>query len=213
MGVVMHVSVRFSRCLLAVFAVVGLSCSDSGGPDDDGPGDERPPAQLNILQLQPSSPALLNPVDSFYAKLGENREVRIFFADIEGGADEEYLRLSVDAQSLLTRPDGTPFATGDSILIHVSVVDPVQLLFEMQPSGLTFSPQHPARLAIRFSQCGDDFNQDGHVDGEDDTIEQELSIWRQETLTDPFIRLGGAQIGDREIEADLDGFSRYALAY
>jgi hypothetical protein len=208
----MRVSVRLSRCLLAVVAVAGLSCSDSGGPND-GPGAPRPPAQLNILHLDASSPPLLNPADSFYAKVGEDRELRIFFAEIEGEPGEEYLRLRVDAQSLLTRPDGTPFAAGDSILIHVSVVDPGQLLFEMQPSGLTFSPEHPARLNIHFRQCGDDFNRDGHVDEEDDSIEQELGIWRQETLTDPFVRLGSAEVGDRELEADLDGFSRYALAY
>lgn len=209
----MRFSVCFSRCILAVFTVAGLSCSDSGGPNDDGPGEPRPPAQLNILRLEPSSPPLLNPVDSFYAKLGEDREVRIFFADIAGGAGEEYLRLRVDAQSLLSRPDGTPFAAGDSILIHVSVVDPSQLLFEMQPSGLTFSPEHPARLSIHFSHCGDDFNGDGQVNHEDDSIEQELSIWRQEALADPFIRLGTVEQGNREIEADLEGFSRYALAY
>jgi hypothetical protein len=208
----MRVSVCFSRCLLAVFAISGLACSDSGGPNG-GPGEPRPPAQLNILQLEASSPPLLNPVDSFYAKVGEDRELRIFFADIEGGAGEEYLRLRVDAHSLLARPDGAPFAVGDSILIHVSVVNPTQLLFEMQPSGLTFSPEHPARLNIHFSRCGDDLNRDGHVDGEDDSVEQELSIWRQETLTDPFVRLGSAEVDDREIEADLDGFSRYALAY
>jgi hypothetical protein len=208
----MRVSVRLSRFLLAAVAAAGLSCSDSSGPDD-GPDEPRPPAQLNILHLEATSPPLLNPVDSFYAKVGEDREVRIFFADIEGGAGEEYLRLRVDAQSLLARPDGTPFAAGDSILIQVAVVDPAQLLFEMQPSGLTFSPEHPARLAIHFSHCGDDFNRDGRVDDEDDSIEQELSIWRQETLIDPFVRLGSAEVGDREIEADLDGFSRYALAY
>lgn len=210
----MRTTVFLPRFVLAAAAVVSLSCSDSGGPGDTGGGDTRPPTELNVLHLDSSSPPLLNPVDSFYAKRGENREVRIFFADIEGGQGEEYLRLRVDAQSLLARPDGTPFAEGDSILIHVSVVDPAELLFEMQPSGLAFSPDSPARLTIHFDHCGDDFNRDGHVDGKDDSIETTLSIWRQETLTDPFIKIGSAMVQDqREIEADLQGFSRYALAY
>ncbi len=157
----MRTAVTLPRFLFAAAAIVGLSCSDSGGPSDQGGGDNRPPAQLNILHLDSSSPPLANPVDSFYAKRGENREVRIFFADAQGGEGEEYLRLRVDAQSLLARPDGTPFAEGDSILIHVSVVDPAQLLFEMQPSGLTFSPSAPARLTIHFDHCGDDLNRDG----------------------------------------------------
>lgn len=210
----MRTTVFLPRLALAVAAVVSLSCSDSGGPGDPGGGNTRPPAQLNILQLAASSPPLLNPVDSFYAKRGENREIRIFFADTQGGEGEEYLRLRIDAQSLLTRPDGTPFEDGDSILVHVAVVDAAQLLFEMQPSGLAFSSGSPAQLTIHYNHSDDDFNGDGHVDGTDDSIETSLSIWRQEGPTDPFVRLGSALLKDqREIEADLQGFSRYALAY
>ena len=94
------------------------------------------------------------------------------------------------------------------------MVDPERLLFQMEPSGLTFSSDKPARLEIHYAQCGDDLNDDGKVDGQDDSIETTLSIWRQETLSDPFIRLGSIRSQDlREIDADLQGFSRYALAY
>lgn len=198
---------------LAIVALVAstLSCSDSSGPTS---GETKSPTELTIVRLATASPPLFNPVDSFYAKRGENREVRIFFADVEGQAGEEYLRLRVDAPSLLARPDGTLFQDGDSILIHVVVVDPTQLLFEMQPSGLRFSSTAPARLTIHYDHANDDFNEDGKVDQEDNSIETTLGIWRQETLTDPFVRLGSAVFKDlKEIDADLDGFSRYALAY
>lgn len=206
---------RITRFLphLALAAVVasGASCSDSSGP---GGGDTKGPAELTIVQLAVTSPPLLNPVDSFYAKRGEDREVRIFFADIEGGEGEEYLRLRIDAPSLLARPDGTPFQEGDSILVHVLVVDPTRLLFELQPSGLRFSPSAPARLKIHYDHANDDFNDDGQVNGEDDSIETTLGIWRQENPTDPFVRLGSAVVKDlKEIEGNLTGFSRYALAY
>ena len=210
----MRITLLCPRVLLAASLLAIASCSDSSGPGINGGGDTRPPAELNILRLAPSSPLLLNPVDSFYAKKGENREIRIFFADIEGGQGEEYLRLGIDNESLLARPDGTPFAEGDSILIHVSVVDPDRLLFQMEPSGLTFSSDKPARLKIHYGHSGDDLNDDGKVDGQDDSIESTLSIWRQETPSDPFIRLGSIRSQDlREIDADLQGFSRYALAY
>ena len=198
--------------LLALAGVAGLalSCSDSSGPGDI----TKPPAELTIVKLAPTSPPLFNPADSFYAKRGEDREVRIFFQDEAGGPGEEYLRLNVDAPSLLARPDGTPFQVGDSILIRVQVVDPAQFLFELQPSGLTFSTSAPARLKIHYDQANDDFNEDGHVDQEDDSIETILSIWRQEHPGDPFVRLGPAVVRDlKEIEAELQGFSRYALAY
>ena len=197
--------------VLAAVVASGASCSDSSGP---GGGDTKQPPDLNIVELAATSPPLLNPVDSFYAKRGEDREVRIFFADLEGGQREEYLRLRIDASSLLARPDGTLFQEGDSILVHVLVVDPTQLLFELQPSGLRFSASAPAKLKIHYDHANDDFNDDGQVNQQDDSIETTLGIWRQENLTDPFVRLGSAVVKDlKEIEGDLQGFSRYALAY
>jgi hypothetical protein len=207
----MRITRFLPRFALAALVVTSVSCSDSNGPAG---GDTKDPTELTIVRLSATSPLLFNPVDSFYAKRGEDREVRIFFADIAGRAGEEYLRLRVDAPSLLARPDGTLFQEGDSILIHVAVVDPLQLLFEMQPSGLRFSSAAPARLTIHYDHADNDFNQDGRVDQEDDAIETTLGIWRQEKLGDPFVRLGSAVFKDlKEIEADLNGFSRYALAY
>jgi hypothetical protein len=206
----MRITRFLPQLALASVAALAVSCSDSNGPGDI----TKPPAELSIVKLAQTSPPLFNAADSFYAKRGEDREVRISFADIEGGKGEEYLRLRVDAASLFARPDGTLFLVGDSILIHVQVVDPAQLLFELQPSGLRFSSNAPARLKIHYDQADDDFNEDGHVDGVDDSIETTLGIWRQETPSDPFVRLGAAVVTDlEEIEADLQGFSRYALAY
>jgi hypothetical protein len=197
--------------MLTAVAILAASCSDSSGPGGD---EQKPPADLNIIKLDGAGPPLFNPVDSFYAKRGENREVRLYFADIEGGQGEEYLRLRIDAPSLLARPDGTTFQEGDSILVHVLVVDPAQLLFELQPSGLRFSASNPARLKIHYNHADDDFNDDGDIDQEDDSIETTLGIWRQETPSDPFVRLGSVLSEDtKEIDANLEGFSRYALAY
>jgi hypothetical protein len=120
----------------------------------------------------------------------------------------------VDAPSLLSYPDGTPFAVDDSVLITVRVVDPAQLLFELEPTGLRFNPQEPAELKIHYDHADDDLDDDGDVDSEDDEIERTLAIWRQESPGDPFVRLGSLLIEDlEEIEAELEGFSRYALAY
>ncbi len=204
-------SVRALRCLLlaAVAGVIG-SCSDSSGPGDGS----RPPGELNVVHVAPTSVPLFNPVDSFFAVRGQDREVRIFFQDAVGGPGQEYFRLRVDAPTLLARPDGTPVATGDSVLIHVRVVDPSQMLFELEPSGLKFNPLVPARLAIHYDHAGGDLNDDGVVNGVDTAIEGTLAIWRQETPTDPFVRLGSVLTVDLdEAEAELTGFSRYALAY
>jgi hypothetical protein len=52
------------------------------------------------------------------------------------------------------------------------------------------------------------------VDPADEDLELTIAIWRQENEGDPFERLGSLLIDDlEEIDAELEGFSRYALAY
>jgi hypothetical protein len=204
-------TVRAFQCLLlaATAGAVG-SCSDSGGPSDG----TKPPGDLTVVHVAATSTPLFNPSDSFYAKRGEDREVRIFFQDQAGGQGEEYLRLRVDAPTLLALPDGTPVAIGDSVLIHVRVVDPTQMLFELQPSGLTFNPAVPAELKIHYDHANGDLNDDGVSNGEDTAIESTLAIWRQEQPGDPFVRLSSVlSIEIDEADAELTGFSRFALAY
>lgn len=194
-----------------LLAMLGFSaCSDSTSPGET----TRDPAELNVVRLDPVAPPLFNPVDSFYAKKGEDREVRIYFQDEVGGSGEEFLRLSVSAPSLLARPDGTPFLNGDSVLIKVSITDPTRILFDMEPAGLTFDPTRPAELKIEYAHADHDFNEDGSVNLADDQIKHILSIWRQETLADPFVRLGSVNEESlEEMSAEILGFTRYAIAY
>jgi hypothetical protein len=202
---------RAARLISLVAAALLVTACGSSDPGDD---DIRPPGELSIIRLAATSPPLWNPVDSFYAKKGVDREVSIFFQDGVGGQGEEYLRLRVDAPTLLERPDGTPFAVGDSILIKVSVVSPDSILFELQPTGLKFNPDVPAELRIHYDHADDDLDDDGDVDTEDDLVEDQLDIWRQEAPGEPFVRVGTAKSEElEEIEAELTGFSRYAIAY
>ena len=196
--------------LLAAWAGAAASCSDSSSPPDD----TRPPSELSVIHVAPSSTPLLNTTVSFYAKRGEGREGSISFQGVGGVGGEEYVRLRIDANSLLALPNGTPIVPGDSVLITLSVVDPTEMLFDLQPTGLTFSPLNPARLKIHYDHADGDLNADGVSDGRDDTIEHSLSIWRQESLGDPFVRLTSVlTIETDEAETELMGFSRYALAY
>jgi hypothetical protein len=203
---------RYRTFVLAVAAVLltATACSDSTAPGDD----TRPPADLNIARLATTSPQLFNPEASFYAKKGEDRELRIHFQDVSGGLGEEFLRLRIRDGTLLSRPDGTPFVVGDSVLVTVRVVDATQILFEAEPSGLTFNPSRPAELKIHYSHADHDFNEDGTIDAADDQLKSQLAIWRQETPADPFIRLGSVNVeGLEEINADILGFTRFAIAY
>ena len=72
----------------------------------------------------------------------------------------------------------------------------------------------PAELKIHYDHANGDLNDDGSVDAEDDSLESTLSIWRQEQPGDPFVRLTSVlSVELDEAEAELTGFSRYALAY
>jgi hypothetical protein len=213
MGQTKEMLMRRTRPLLMLVAVLlaGIAgCSSSTAPNDT----TRPPTELNVIRLDPNSRPLFNAADSFYAKKGEDRELRIFFQDDVGGQGEEFLRLRVDAPTLLARPDGTLFAPGDSVLITVRVVDPSKIMFDMEPSGLTFDPARPAQLKIEYAHADHDFNEDGAINVLDTQIKSKLALWRQESLTDPFVRLGSVNVEDlEEINADILGFTRYAIAY
>ena len=204
---------RGTRPIILLFAGLlsgALGCSDSTSPGDT----TRPPADLNVVRIAAGSPALFNPEQSFYAVQGQDREVRISFQDSGGGEGEEFLRFRVRPGSLLAHPDGTPFVAGDSVLITVQVLDPTNILFQMEPTGLTFNPAEPAELKIHYDHADHDFNEDGAVNTIDDQIKSTLAIWRQETPADNFVRLGSVNVEDlEEINADVLGFSRYAIAY
>ena len=208
---------RIGLSLLGLGVLALAACGgDSGGngPGPNDPGAQRPPADLTILSLADNAPPLFQSSVSFWAVRGQDREGRIYFQDPEGRQGEEYMRLRIDAGSLLARPDGSTIAVGDSVLVTVTAVDPTRTLFELAPEGLKFSSDSPAELKLHYGECGNDLNHDGRVDGSDDSIEQELGIWRQATINDPFVRLGTAKVEElREVEAELTSFSRYAIAY
>jgi hypothetical protein len=203
-----------SMIAAALAAGVTLGC----GSDPTGPI-VRPPAQLNILRIATAAPPLWNRDTVFTCVKGQGCDGRIFFLDtLVGGRGEEFARLTLDQASLLRRPDGTAINDGDAVAITMSVVGD-SVMLEFAPAGLRFDPAHPAKLVIEYGEAGDsvpeDFNGDGFAgDAGDDTIEQMLSVWREELPGDPFVKIGTAKIESlNEVEADLMRFSRYALAY
>jgi len=203
---------RLPLLILAATVIVALAvaCSSSTAPD---PPIVKPPAALHILRLQPGHPPLYSDSVSFMAVKGVGTEQKLFFANA-GSPGEEYLRFRLDAQSLLAYPDGTPFKTSDSVRITIRVINPDSIYFQFDPAGLRFDPAHPAKLTIKYAETGGDINDDGNVNGEDSTLVDSLAIWRQPEPTDSFTQLQSVRSVDaEEVEANLLGFSRYAIAY
>ncbi|MGH7482589.1 MAG: hypothetical protein ACRELV_10570 [Longimicrobiales bacterium] len=187
---------------------------------DDGPTapPETPPVKLeDELTFVRFPPELLSRIEregSVWAVRGENRELVLNYLPEAGEEEgEEFLEFDIPGEALLRRPDGAAFAEGDSILITISVATDGRFLFDFQPSGLIFDPDHPAELEVTYRRAEGDLNGDGSVDGEDDELERELSIWKQEAEGQPWIRVGSAtfELND-EIEADIFGFTGFCVA-
>lgn len=189
------------------FLLALTACSSDPNSDDT-----RPPGDLTILPLAQGTPPPDTDSVGFWAVFDEDREARI---DIAG---EDYLKFRVRPGALLRYPNGNLFGPGDSVFISVKVIDPELLYFEFTPSGLTFLPAQPAELSLDYDHAGftveGDYDDDGDVDSADDALESEFTVWQQEDAGGLFAPLDGLlSVEVDEINVDIRGFTRYALAY
>jgi hypothetical protein len=201
------------RRTLAAGAALALSACSSAS--DTLAPEERVESQLRLLTVSTGAPPLAASVVSFYAVKGKNAGVDIWYRPRAGQRDStKFLEFRLGGATLDRRPDGSLIANGDSVRITVLVVDPTHLILQFQPSGLTFSSKDPARLRMFFSEVGDDLDHDGNVNSDDDEVERRLSIWRQEVPGLPWFKVASAVVKDQKrVDADLAGFTGYALAY
>jgi len=197
------------RTLWLLAGVAVAACGENTGPGGV------PDARLNIVLQDTLSPPLLASRDSFWAKVSDGRELKLFYQGaLPGDSGEEFLRFEVPGDGLYRRPDGTLFQAGDSILITVTVVDPSRFLFAFEPAGLQFDPAHPARLRLRYLNGEKDFNSDGVEDSTDVEIEGELDLWTRTAPGALWFKLGGVKFEDLdEIDANVRTFSQFAVAW
>jgi hypothetical protein len=152
---------------------------------------------------------------SFWAVVGQSRRASLYYTRRPGAVDStELVRFRVDKKSLHRRPDGTPFAAGDSILITLTVVDTLNLIVDFAPSGLTFNPKYPARLWFKWTETNHDLDHDGAVTPADDTVRLTTAIHAQESVGAPWARLATKiDFASQDVEARPTSFTRYAVAY
>jgi hypothetical protein len=207
--------VSLHATLLALILPLFAACGDYGA----GPGarslEERPTEGLHFVRMGANAPALESLVVSFWAKRGEDREVRLRYkGGGGGGSGDDYCRFRVPANALLQRPNGAPVAPGDSVLITLTVVDASKYIVRFEPSGLRFSMSEPARLQFEFGNADKDLDENGVVNSNDTALRSQLAVWRQEASGLPWTKLSSkVEIDIDEVSADIVGFSGYALAY
>ena len=193
----------------AMAAVLMTGCDETTEPD---PPETVPTEDLVFLRF---SETLSLPVrdTTFVARYGEDAELRLF-TDPEPGEDsgDEFFRFTLDNESLLRHPNGSLFVPGDSVVIRVTIPGDA-FVFYFEPSGLVFNPAQPAEMEIDYGNADPDYDDDGDEDDEDLEFELELSIWKQETASDPWVRLGTVQVEELdEVEAEITSFTGFALA-
>lgn len=202
---------RRVRWLIAVAVLSGVvwACQDTAGPEEGVPESE-----LTFLRFPPDLQPLVTRVDSFYAVKGENRRLVLRYLPEEPGElGEEFLEFRVPGDALLRRPDGTLFQRGDSVLIRVEVAGDGRFLFDFQPSGLEFDPENAPRLRVTYRAIGGDLDSDGDVDEDDDALERELRLWRQEAPGELWFPIGVIKLEDvDEIDGEIFGFTGFAIA-
>jgi hypothetical protein len=209
-----HHFTRLATLAVAVALAGAMAgCDSSGATAIDT--EVRPTDAMHFLRLSVNAPPLSNPVVSFYAKRGEDREAFIYFRPKAGTSDSSlFLRFKVPGASLERRPDGTLFRQGDSTLITIRVTDPSRMILDFQPSGLRFAATPPAELKIDFGEASDDLDGDGDEDALDTAHKLQLSLWRQEAAGLPWVRISSVlNFSAEELEAKLLGFSGYAISY
>ena len=196
--------------LLTRIAVIAVAALAACGGDSTGPQPiTKQTTDLHFLRLSATAPQLQSTVVSFYAVKGQDREVRVRFKN-----GEDFLRFRVFANSLLQRPDSSAIANGDSVLITITITDPTKLQADFQPAGLKFSSSNPARLQFEFGEADKDLNGDGVVNAVDASLIPQISTWRQEVAGGDWLKVGSVvEIEINEVQADILGFSGYALAY
>lgn len=196
---------------LLLAAVVG--CTDAA--TSPAPVTTTPDSKLHIVVQDTSAPVLLSDSVSFYAVAGQGRQVKMYYQGAApGDTGETLLEFEVPDNALLKRPDGSSFQPGDSVLITISVATPGRFQFTFGPAGLKFNPLSPARLKIEYGHCDRDFNDDGHVDPADSTVQTQLDVWRRETGDTLWTKLGGVNLdADAEVSVNVFSFTEYALAW
>jgi hypothetical protein len=202
-------AVGLALSLVVTSAIAACDTANVTAPE------ERPTSELRLLTVLPTAPLLSTTTVSFYAVKGRNAGADLWYRARLGESDStKMLEFRMGGESLDRRPDGTAFAFGDSVRITITVVNPTNLIVDFQPSGLKFSSKDPPRLKMFFGECGDDLDRDGQVTSKDDAVEGQLSLWRQETPTAPWIKLSSLVVKENsEVDALLGGFTGYAVAY
>jgi hypothetical protein len=193
------------RALFAIAAMLIAGCSEQSITP-------RQPAlttsEVTFLRLPTDVYASAQKTAEFWAVKGQNRSVTLSYTD----TGQNLMLFSVGADALATRPDGSAFQPGDSVLISVTLDESARLIFRFQPSGLKFSDAHPAELTVDGTRADPDVNGDGVLDLRDTVLRLQASIWKQDLPGLPWLKLPTVSLSSDVVRSDIHDFTGFGMA-
>lgn len=191
---------RKSRFAALALVAVAAACSGS----TTGPGGT-PANTLHFLRAAVDAPPLAETTVTFWAYRSRETEATIWYRPRTGEIDStEFVDFTVPDNSIAQ----------DSVQITITVVDPANLIVQFEPAGLKFSATNPAQLSLNYTEADSDINDDGTVDSTDTALKSTLAVWRQETTGGLWFPVPSTSLeASDDVEAQIYGFTRYAIAY
>jgi hypothetical protein len=173
---------------------------------------------LHVLRQAATAPALETYQISFWACRDAASTITVNYLPAAGAsAGQPFLRFDIPRGGLLSVPTewrSGPLRLGqhDSVRITLTI-DPATFAVQFAPSGLVFSRQHPATLAIWYGNADPDLNGDGVVNSADQALENQLAVWVREQTPAPWRRLSSGTVSGEWISTLVPHFSEYAVSW
>jgi hypothetical protein len=175
-------------------------------------------ADLHVLRQAATAPALETYQISFWACRDAASTITVNYLPAAGAsAGQPFLRFDIPRGGLLSVPTewrSGPLRLGqhDSVRITLTI-DPATFAVQFAPTGLVFSRQHPATLAIWYGNADPDLNGDGVVNSADQALENQLAVWVRESQPAPWRRLSSVSVTGQWISTLVPHFSEYAVSW
>ena len=204
------------RRLLLLLIALSAACETATGPrstNDPTSGDTSSGTPI-LTPIDTPYVALVPGDTSFWAVKGQTLDVVLRFRSTTAGqAGDQLLELQLSGASLSKRPDGTPIANGDSVLITIRPDTTGKMSFVFEPSGLVFDSTAPALLRMWCNHAAADLNGDGVVNTTDEQLWYQMAVWKRESATDPWSKQSTTRSADGyRLDTQVTGFTGFSVA-
>ena len=185
------------RAIAVGVLLLAAGCGDVSGARMEAPASLAAQKQTEntFLERAPGAPEFRVDVVSIDARAGRATSDTLRFAN-----GEPFAALRLDAETMRNATlHGVPVPSGTGVRITLVRAHRGRFVVELQPSGLRFNPDAPARLTFFHRHSA--------------PRKAALQLWKQESDDAAWERVPGAGRADAgSFSASIGGFTKYAVA-